>query len=488
MRPSSPLGRGKLSRASSSIDHFARIARSVLLCVFGSAMAACSDEPTAAPPREPNHRDVLLCVIDTLRADRLGCYGADRPTSPTIDRLAADGVRVVDCSAQSSWTGPSMVSMFTSRRLSADFVHMPDMETLTRRLRRRGYATVAAQYNSLLAPGNGYDRDFDTYLSFPPNKKIEQTLTKIGDKPLFFYLHLADPHDPYEPVKAHDLFAPRPLEPERAARVERFIRTSMKDASKADQDAEVRKTLDAMAVERGRYDGDVHQADGRLAAVLETLRRLGRLERTIVVIAADHGETLFEHEETPSALSAKEASDAMARFKRGHNAALTEVLLRVPLIFHGPDVPRGFVHPGPTENLDIVPTVLQLLGIDEDGAIDGTSLVGDFSTLSRGEVPAGREFVFANTRILSSVRHRSGAKLVRPWSDDLPEKPQFFDLAEDPFELHPRSLDDDRAQRMFEVIKHLRGSALRPTNAEDTIDPMVFERMRQLGYIGDEER
>ncbi|MBL8768453.1 MAG: sulfatase [Planctomycetes bacterium] len=467
---------------------FARVARSLLLCGIGGVMAACTDERPAAPPREPNHLDVLLCVIDTLRADRLGCYGADRPTSPTVDRLAGEGVRVVDCCAQSSWTGPSMVSMFTSRRLSADFVHMPDTETLTRRLRRRGYATLAAQYNSLLAPGNGYDRDFDQYLTFPPPKKIGAALAKVGDKPLFFYLHLADPHDPYEPTKPHDRFAPRPLEPERAARVEQFVRASMAGAAKADQDAAVRKTLDAMAAERGRYDGDVHQADGRLAAVLEMLRRSGRLERTIVVIAADHGETLFEHEETPSALSDTEAVDAMQRFKRGHNAVLTEVLLRVPLIFHGPGVPRGLVHPGPTENIDIVPTVLELLGIDPDGHLDGTSLVGDFAMLANGEVPTGREFVFANTKLLTSVRHRSGAKLVRPWSHDVPERPQFFDLTTDPFELRPLGIDDERAERLTEAIKRMRSAALRPTNAEDTIDPLVFERMRELGYIGDEER
>lgn len=381
-----------------------------------------------------------------------------------------------------------MVSMFTSRRLSADFVHMPDTETLTRRLRRRGYATLAAQYNSLLAPGNGYDRDFEQYLTFPPNKKIAHALAKVGDKPLFFYLHLADPHDPYEPSKPHDLFAPRPLGPEHAARVDQFVRESMTGATRAEQDAAVRKTLDAMALERGRYDGDVHQADARLAAVLELLRLSGRLERTIVVIAADHGETLFEHEETPSALSVAEASDAMQRFKRGHNAALTEVLLRVPLIFHGPDVPRGFVHPGPTENIDIVPTLLELLGVDADGVLDGTSLVGDFAQLANGEVPAGRELVFANTKLLSSVRHRRGAKLVRPWSSDVPEQPQFFDLVEDPLELTPRGLEDPRAERLFAAIKHMRAAAMRPTNAEDTIDPMVFERMRELGYIGDEDR
>lgn len=380
-----------------------------------------------------------------------------------------------------------MVSMFTGRRLSADFVHMPDTETLTRRLKRRGYATLAAQYNSLLAPGTGYDRDFDRYLTFPPNKRIAQALATFGDRPLFFYLHLVDPHDPYEPSKPHDLFAPRPLEPERAARVDAFIRSTMNDSSKAEQDAKVRATLDAMAAERGRYDGEVHQADARLAAVLELLKRAGRLERTLVVIAADHGETLFEHEETPSALSAKEATDAMARFKRGHNAGLTEVLLRTPLIFAGPGVPRGFVHPGPTENLDIVPTVLELLGVDADGHLDGTSLVQDFATLTRGEVPVGRELVFANTRVLTSVRHRSGVKFVRPWGHDQPEQPLLFELTRDPHELHPLDGNDERADRLSTAIKHMRNAALRPTNAEDTIDPMVFERMRELGYIGDDD-
>jgi arylsulfatase A-like enzyme len=155
------------------------------------------------------------------------------------------------------------------------------------------------------------------------------------------------------------------------------------DALRADRlhrhgaDRPTSPTIDlvASAGVRGRDDGEVHQADARLAAVSELLKRAGRLERTLVVIAADHGETLFEHEETPSALSAKEATDAMARLKRGHNAGLTEVLLRTPLIFAGPGVPRGFVHPGPTENLDIVPTVLELLGVDADGHLDGTSLV-----------------------------------------------------------------------------------------------------------------
>lgn len=446
------------------------------------ALCGCSDD--APPARVPTGHDVVLIVIDTLRADRLGCYGYDRPTSPAIDELAANGARVADCWSQSSWTGPSMVSLMTGRHVARDFVKMADIATLAERLKHAGYATIGMQWNGLLKEGHGFERGFDRYLFKPRAAEIGQALMAMPEGPRFVYIHLTDPHDPYDPGPPFDDYPSRPPRPERVAEIESFLAALHPDwpADKTRTNAQTHER--AMARMSALYDGEVERADQTVRNLLGVLERLKRRERSIVIIAADHGESLFEHREARSALTGDEKSDPMKVWKMGHAALLTESLLRVPLIFQGPGVPRGVVLDGPQENVDVVPTVLELLGLPPAEHGDGESLVPKFQAVARGETVAGKDLVFANTAILTAVRSRSGWKLTQPWPTATLERAELFDLRNDPRETSPLPVEGEIAQKLARAIELFRGAALVPGRSEDVVDDEVRERMRELGYVG----
>jgi arylsulfatase A-like enzyme len=438
----------------------------------------------AEAPRVPTGHDVLLIVIDTLRADRLSCYGYDRRTSPTIDGLAASGARVADCWSQSSWTGPSIVSMMTGRHVARDFVKMADVETLAERMRRAGYATIGMQWNGLLKAGHGFERGFERYLFKPRAPDIGKALTEMPKQPWFVYVHLTDPHDPYDPGPDFELYPSRDPRPDRLAELESFVATQNPDWPQERVRATALAHERAMARMSALYDGEVKRADQTVHNLLGVFQRLQRLENTIVVIAADHGESLFDHKEAPTALTGDEARDPMKVWKMGHAALLSESLLRVPLIFQGPGVPAGIVLDGPQENVDLVPTLLELLGLPAPEHVDGESLVPKFAAAARGETVIGKDLVFANTVILSAVRSRVGWKLVEPWPTATLERSALFDLRSDPRESSPLPAEGDIAEKLSRAIALFRESALVSRRSEDLMDDEVRARMRELGYLG----
>ena len=169
--------------------------------------ASCGAEP------EERHPDVLLLVIDTLRADHLGCYGYERPTSPVIDSIAERGTVFTRTSAQAPWTLPSMSSMFTGRYLTAhrDFPE-EQAPALAESFQAGGYHTIGIVGNTLLEAEHGFGRGFDEYVvvsgekarAFPGllellREPLELAVAEEERAPLFLYVHAFDPHAPYEP-------------------------------------------------------------------------------------------------------------------------------------------------------------------------------------------------------------------------------------------------------------------------------------------------
>lgn len=445
----------------------------VLLAALLAATPACREAPPAT-----RDFDVLLCVIDTLRADRLGCYGYDRETSPTIDALAAGGVRAADCTAQSSWTGPSMVSMMLSRHVADDFVRMPALPTLAERLRALGWSTAAIQSNVLLEPGSDFERGFDEYEVEPDPDVYRALVGRRVDRPRFIYLHLTNPHDPYEPSLSYDVFPPRPLEPGRLDEFREIIAAAQPTWPKGKVKQAALVAAEVVTKERAKYDGEVLMADAILGMTLEMLPRP---EKTIVILAADHGECLYEHREARGALRDGDEGNPLAVFKRTHNTLLTRELVHVPLVFKGPGIPAGVVLDAPVENVDIVPTLFELIGLPPSPEDDGTSLVPDFKDPAGAR---GRDFTFSNTTYFSAARSRGGWKLVLPWAEDGQDAPALFDLNEDPDERTPLPATGDEATALARVIARFRDEALKATAAEDVLDEDVRRRMEELGYIG----
>jgi arylsulfatase A-like enzyme len=450
-----------------------------LLCI---GLAACAPEPVEPLP----DRDVVLIVIDTLRADRLGCYGHDRDTSPTLDALAASGVRCADVTAQSSWTAPSMVSLMLSRQLGADFVRMPELPTLAERLADLGYRCVAFQDNMLLAPGTGFDRGFESYEVEAGPNQIMPALARDDPRPLFAYFHFVDPHDPYAPLPKFDRFEPRELDDRERARLADRLEQAAPELDETARAAELARAQAVMREERALYEGDVLQTDERVNFALSALLAQGRRNRALVIVAADHGECLYEQPEAPSLVDDGRRDDLLHLMKRTHNSVLYQSLVGTPLIISGPDIPAGVVLERPVSNLDVVPTILDWLGLPLDDAFDGRSLLPAMAAAALGTEPpdVGHGLRFANTSVYTSVTDADGLKLMLPWTPDGPDEPLLFDLAADPHERAPLPLDDDRAARLVAAVEDYRRTALMPSGDEGVVDDAILERFHQLGYVG----
>lgn len=311
--------------------------------------------------------NVLFVLVDTLRADHLGSYGYTRDTSPTLDRLASTGIRFADHMAQSSWTKTSMASLWTSLYpgrvgvLRAQDVLPAEARMPAERLREKGYRTVALWRNGWVAPTFGFEQGFESYVSPRPGPPIaslrrenpgikltgndfdivdsmEEFLRTPGDEPWFLYAHLMDVHQ-YAADMRSSLFGSR--------------------------------YLDA-------YDNSIHFVDRAIERMLALLDDRDLRSRTIVVVASDHGEAFGEH-----------------GFE-GHARDLHAEVTRTPWII---GLPFRLASPlaiqVPTQNVDLWPTLFELLGIDfEPEAVDGRSVMAEIlSAAEAGPSPRAREAV-----------------------------------------------------------------------------------------------
>lgn len=318
---------------------------------------------SSAPP------SLLLITIDTLRADHVSAYGYPWPTSPTLDALAADGVYFDRMFSPLPETAPSCASLLTGRwpaqlemRGNGDPLD-GRFKTLARLLQDAGYDTAAfVSGYPLIRRLSALDRGFDLYDDNMPDARgqtpgVQRSAEKTTavalawlrgrrSQPFFAWVHYYDPHGDYAPGPAHEaLFADRspgltvPL-----ASVPRY-------QQRGDE-------TDA-AVFIGRYDGEIRRVDDQIARLLEQLEDAGQRENTLVVITADHGESLTEHGYF---------------FDHGNELYLPSA--RVPFILSGPGVPRR-AEPveGITRTVDILPTLLALLDRPAIPDLPGRSLV-----------------------------------------------------------------------------------------------------------------
>ena len=318
--------------------------------------------------------NVLILSIDTLRADRLGCYGHARGTSPNLDALAARGVLFERAYSSAPWTLPSYASLFTglspadhragvvteredrfgtdelAQRKTTELLR-PDVRTLAEAAREAGWWTAGFYCNPYIGAGAGVDRGFDRWERYQHGAKagVERAQAWIaahGARPWLVFLHLIDPHMPYAP--------PAPFD-------RQFAGVSVDDladwpptlsALRGGADEATRKLCSDL------YDGEVAYADAQLGRLLEALRLSGELDNTIVVLHSDHGEEFWEH----------------GGCDHGH--AMHEELLRVPFVLSWP----GRVEPrrvsARVRTLDLYPTLSELLGWGPPHELsEGASLV-----------------------------------------------------------------------------------------------------------------
>ncbi len=414
-----------------------------------------------ATDRRPN---LLFLAVDTLRADHLSCYGYERPTSPHIDSLAAQGAIFSQAAAHSSATGPSHASLLTSTplidhgvlrngdRLGARRVSLAEV------LRAHGYACAGFSTNGVIGLDAAFDQGFQSYFasrskhaihewdagkSDPAQWLLRLPLPKLlrrwrggdvvtdaavswlrrrgAEGPFFLWVQWLDPHSPYEPGAAHR---------------GRFSDSALQgqiDGSHATLET-VRKRERIPAAEEieqlvALYDEEIAQVDAEIGRMLEVLEEQGLRESTMVVLWADHGENMYQHH---AAHGADSASGGNAFF---HSRQLYESLLRVPLIVRWPRrIPAGRRIDAPVATVDIAPTVLDLLELPPAPTFTGVSVAAALP--ADGQTPARApiaELYHLDTKSVA-IRHASW-KLIRSWTSG-GVRDEFYDLENDPQELH----------------------------------------------------
>jgi arylsulfatase A-like enzyme len=328
--------------------------------------AACST------PSRPN---ILVIVIDSLRADRADFYDAQRNLTPFLDSLAEHGNVFWDAYAQSSWASPSMASLWTARYPSQHGVNafnsvLSDAEpTLATVLKRNGYVTGGFAANFLLSKSAGFAQGFDRYHVFADPPKPSNIFFKApagavnhqalawldtvrGQKaaPVFLYLHYMEPHFPYLPPKA---FFDQILSQRENPLVDRQV---IYDMFYIHRDRWWQTDAETVAVLRDMYDGEVLHIDAELRALFSELKSRGFLDHSIVVITSDHGEAFLEHGTT------------------SHGNTLYNEAIHVPLLLLVSGQATRLDIRRPVSLVDLGPTLLDLIGIAVPPFFEGGSL------------------------------------------------------------------------------------------------------------------
>ncbi len=433
--------------------------------------------------------NVVVVVADTLRADRLGAYGDHHGWTPFLDQLAARGVVFTNAYAASSWTSPSVASLFTSRYPSqhqvGDFdAKLADGEvTLAECLDAWRYLAAGFSANLRLTKALGYAQGFAAWHAPPTRDKLTSErlarksllwLNRLlwksrlsldalwhlwAPRPLFLYYQLMEPHAPYQPDLAlrrrHGVAGER--EPRAAALNAKLTELRWGELTPGD-----------VSVLEGLYDEEVGLLDGRLRQLFAALERLGILEHAIIVFTADHGEEFRDH--------------GMLM----HGTSLFNELIRVPLILVRPGERGGRVVEQNVSLLDVAPTLLDLVGLPPEAHFEGRSLVpllaGDGA---QADVVAELPATPVGLRRHSFAFVRGSVKLLVPRTPDGDGRPVLYDLASDPYEARPDPPELAARARLYEDAARVRLAALRGRagSAErGLVDEATRARLRALGY------
>lgn len=322
--------------------------------------------------------NVILVVVDTLRADHLSLYGYRHPTSPNLEKLAKDAITFDNFSAQSSWTKPTVASILTglqpARHGVLDFADILDEQQTTwaELLKDNGYQTMAIVTNGLIGEVFGFGQGFEHFSTRPVTTRADQLQSegrallerRDQSRPFFLYLHAIDPHQPYTPPEPYRSLAARwhEVKQPRAEAHAHFGSVDRAGFRNLDSYAYVRATSglpldlpeDTLALVRSLYDGEVAFTDASLGAFLDWLKEQNLYEETLIVITSDHGEQLLE------------------RDWLGHTQSLHKELLNVPLLIKLPRGQEGGTRVGEVyEQVDILPTVLSQLALSSTRPFDG---------------------------------------------------------------------------------------------------------------------
>ena len=416
-----------------------------------------------APSNPPTCSDcnIIIILVDTLRADHLGCYGYTQNTSPNIDALARQSIQFNHAFSAAPWTSASVASLFTSFYPSAhgitalsergsetiSSILSMDFLTLAEVLRQNGYATYAVTANGWITPRLGFSQGFTVFkeLAYTDGGDAEN-ITGIAielldsanhSQPFFMYLHYMDSHMPYEPLPEFDIF----------------------NDSLGGYSSEYQTKINA-------YDGEILYLDGKLGEFFTYLKERKIYDDTVILFVADHGEQFGEHSE------------------EGHGKSVYNVETQVPLLIksNGVRVERNDI----ASLIDVYPTILDIVGADFNHTIQGATL------LTENERGAFSEITYLTDEQKSFVRS-DGKKLILSYNttDKLVNQAdearlEVYDVKTDRREekkIGDDTLLDDLYSRLYaaydETLNHRKNITIEETQlSENTI-----ARLKALGYL-----
>ena len=423
----------------------------VALVILLVASGACRRSPAA--PGTARH--LVIVTIDTLRADRLGVYGNKDVATPVLDRIAHEGAMAVEASAHVPLTRPSHVNLFTGLlppetgiRDNISPAVLPDTPLLAEVLKTVGFTNAAFVSSGVLEAGSGLNRGFDTYAANFEGRAGEaqflNTVQKRGDTTtrealgwlerlgrspqtrVFLWLHLYDPHDPYEPPEPYaSRYADRP------------------------------------------YDGEVAFSDELVGRLDDALSRLGLRDDTLLVVTSDHGEGLGEHEETL------------------HGFFTYQSTLRIPLLVRGPGIKPGTRVDSTVRLVDVFPTVLDLLGVaaPPEARFSGVSL----APALRGEANPAEPVTYAESLVPLLHFGWSDLRAVREgrWKYIQAPRPELYDLAADPGERNNLvAAQPSRALAMRGALRRFLDQERQASTRAPVGSIELLEKLGALGYVG----
>jgi arylsulfatase A-like enzyme len=477
-----------------------RLIVAALLVLTTVLLAACSGSSDAPP-------NVLLITVDTLRADRLGCYGYGLETSPNIDGLAARGVRFEDCTVQWPKTFESLSSLISGRYpkhiglVDGKRALSTSMQIMSEVFLEAGYATAAVVSNIHVGKGFGFDQGFEHFVESWAEKWAEEKsaaparrfggwvkeytdaadVTDQGlgwlheterDRPFFLWLHYMDTHGPYVPPPRYQEYFQdaHPPEPVPLRELPRY---------QVQHDPETGEPITDLAFYRAQYDREIRYVDDQVARLLDWLSMEGLEEDTLIVFSSDHGESFDEHD-----------------YFLEHGKLSYQACARVPLILSRPGtLPEGRTLDHPVGMIDLSATIVDLAGLKVPSSFEGRSL----SRLIRGDAKGtGPDFVFMESGYFSpdtqltirsgpwkliQVRAEADRKLMAGMEYEL------YNVLEDPHEtVNLASKHPEIVERLGLALLqwYVSGTNLKEKIKDidlESLDEKSIEMLRALGYV-----
>ena len=454
----------------------------LVLAALGLSVG-CSGPRWAGPPT------VILIVVDTLRADHLSQYGYERSTSPALAQFSAQSTLFSAAYSTSSWTQPSVASLFTGLLparhgvVRQSTILPAELDTLAGLLAEGGWQTVGFSGNLFIGAKTGFDRGFEHFeghegkvLAYPDAGEMLDRLSswlearRNRGKPTFLYFQPMNCHGPYRvpAERRSDLLARDPTGV--FDYNDELMTAILKDG---DIDARQRVTPEYLTSLTDQYDTAVRYSMEVVGALLKRLRQEGLYQDSLIIVTSDHGEELFDH----------------GGF--GHGYSLFEEVVRVPLWIKVPRQREGAKVELPVSLVDLLPTILEVVGVERlasDLNLDGRSLAPLLTGATQAPGFRARPIVMDTrwkSRAVASAIRRGSYKLIEVESDyqGRSNVRLLFDLASDPVERVDLSArEPDKVAALSSALDRVLELRPRGPEAQSATD-LDVDVLRALGYM-----